>query len=56
MYLPFQKTLDELKSRIRGAIDLITVDMTQLQVYEKFDYRFDVCRAIKGGRGHIDHL
>ena len=50
---PLPKDLDELKSRITDAINLVTVDMLQ-QVYEEFEYRLDVCRASKGG--HIEHL
>ncbi|KAL4131917.1 hypothetical protein QTP88_009149 [Uroleucon formosanum] len=41
---PLPKDIDEFKSRITDAINLVTVDMLQ-QVYEEFEYRLDVCRA-----------
>lgn len=50
---PLPKDLDELKSRVTEAINLVTVDMLQ-QIYEDFEYHLDVCRASKGG--HIEHL
>jgi hypothetical protein len=43
----------ELKVRIRTAIETITADMLE-KVWNKFDYRVDVCRITKVA--HIEHL
>lgn len=53
MYLP--KNLDELKSRVKDVIDLITVDVLQ-RVYEEYEYRLNMCRVINERREYIEHL
>ena len=56
-YVQFQDTgclcIPELKVRIRTAIETITADMLHT-VWNELDYRFDVCRIIKGA--YIEHL
>jgi len=43
----------ELKVRIRTVIETVASDMLQT-VWNKLDYRVDVCRITKGA--HIEHL
>ena len=50
---PLPASIPELKVRIRTAIETITADMLQT-VWNKLDYRADVCRITKGA--HIEHL
>ena len=50
---PLPASIPEPKVRIRIAIETITADMLQT-VWNKFDYRVDVCRITKGA--HIEHL
>lgn len=50
---PLPSTLDELKNRIKTAVESITKDMLQ-EVWNEFDYRLDVIRVTKGA--HIEHL
>jgi len=56
-YAQFQDTvcvcIQELKVRIRTAIQTITADMLQT-VGNELDYRVDVCIITKGA--HIEHL
>jgi len=56
-YAQFQETgcvcIQELKVRIRTAIETLTTDMLQT-VWNELDYRVDVCRITKGA--HIEHL
>ena len=54
VYVPLlPASIPELKVRIRTAIETITADMLQT-VWNKLDYRVDVCRITKGA--HIEHL
>ena len=50
---PLPTSIQELKVRIRTAIEAITADMLQT-VWNELDYRVDVCRITKGV--HIEHL
>jgi hypothetical protein len=50
---PLSASIPELKIRIRTAIKTITPDMLQT-VWNKLDYRVDVCRITKST--HIEHL
>jgi len=50
---PVPASVPELKVRIRTAIETITADMLQA-VWNKLDYRVDVCRITKGA--YIEHL
>jgi len=50
---PLPASIQELKVRIRTAIETITVDMLQT-VWNELYYRVDVCRITKGA--HIEHL
>jgi len=50
---PLPASIPELKVRIRTAIKTITADMLQT-VWNKLDYRVDVCRITKGA--HIEQL
>ena len=52
-YVPLPASIPELKVRIRTAIQTITADMLQT-VWNKLDYRVDVCRITKGA--HMEHL
>jgi len=53
MFLLFPASIPELTVRIRTAIETITTDTLQT-VWNKLDYRVDVCRITKGA--HIEHL
>ena len=50
---PLPASIQELKVRIRTAIETITVDMLQT-VWNELYYRVDVCRITKVA--HIEHL
>ena len=50
---PLPTSIQELKVRIRTAIETITADMLQT-VWNELDYRADVCRITKGA--HTEHL
>ena len=50
---PLPASIPDLKVRIRTAIETIAADMLQT-VWNKLDYRVDVCRITKGA--HIEHL
>jgi len=50
---PSPKNLEELKIRIKDAVNAMTPDMIS-KVWEEFDYRVDVCWA--DGGDHIEHL
>ena len=50
---PLPASIPELRVRIRTAIENIADDMLQT-VWNKLDYRVDVCRITKGS--HIEHL
>ena len=50
---PLPTNLEELKIRIKDAVNAVTPDLIS-NVWEEFDYRIDVCRA--AGGGHIEHL
>jgi hypothetical protein len=53
-YVPsLPASIPELNIRIRTAIETITADMLQI-VWNKLDYRVDVCRITKGAP--IEHL
>ena len=45
--------IQELKVRIRTAIETITADMLQ-RVWNGLDYRVDVCRITNGA--HLEHV
>jgi hypothetical protein len=45
--------IDDLKRRITEAVAAVTCDMLQ-RVWEKLDYRFDICRVTRGA--HIECL
>jgi hypothetical protein len=47
------RNIDELKIRIRQAVETVTVDMLH-RVLGKLDYRLDICRVTRGA--HIEHL
>ena len=50
---PLPTSIPELKVRIRTATETTTSDMLQT-VWNKLDYRVDVCRITNGA--HIEHL
>jgi len=50
---PLPASIPELEVWIRTAIETINADMLQT-VWNKLDYRVDVCRITKGV--HIEHL
>jgi len=50
---PLPASIPELKVRIRTATETITADIVQT-VWNKLDYRADVCRITKGA--YIEHL
>ena len=45
--------LQDLRNRITAAVALVDRDILT-RVWNKMDYRIDVCRITKGG--HIEHL
>ena len=53
LYSSSSASILEVKVQIRTAIETITTDMLQT-VWNKLDYRVDVCRIAKGA--HIKHL
>jgi hypothetical protein len=50
---PVPISIDELKIRIRQAVETVTVDMLY-RVWGELDYRLDICRVTRGA--HIEHL
>ena len=51
--LPIPRDADELKARITKAV--ATIDNVMLgRIWQKLDYRLDVCRVTNGA--HIEHL
>jgi hypothetical protein len=50
---PVPVTLDDLKQRITTATGGVDDDMLT-RVWQKFDYRVDICRVTKGA--HIENL
>jgi len=50
---PFPASIPQLKVRIRTANEIITADMLQT-VWNKLDYRVDVCRITNGA--YTEHL
>jgi len=50
---PLPANLQDLRNRITAAVALVDRDMLT-HVWNKTDYRIDVCRISKGG--HIEHL
>ena len=50
---PLPASIQELKVRVRTAVETITADMLPT-VWNELDYRVDVCRITKGA--HIEHL
>jgi hypothetical protein len=51
--LQLPRNIDELKIRIRQAVETVTVDMLD-RVWRELDYRLDTCRVTRGV--HIEHL
>ena len=50
---PLPANHQDLRNRITAAVALVDRDMLT-RVWNKTDYRIDVCRITKGG--HIEHL
>jgi hypothetical protein len=50
---PMLRNINELKIRIRQAVQTFTVDMLH-RVWGELDYRLDICRVTRGA--HIEHL
>jgi len=50
---PLPTDLEELKTRIKDAVNAVTQDMTS-NVWEEFEYRMGIYRAAYGG--HIENL
>jgi hypothetical protein len=50
---PVPRNIDELKIRIRQAVETFTVDMLH-RVWGGLHYRLDICRVTRGA--HIEHL
>ena len=50
---PLPANLQDPRNRITSAVTLVDRDMLT-RVWNKMDYRIDVCRITKGG--HIEHL
>ena len=50
---PLPADLQDLRNPITAAVALVDRDMLT-RVWNKMDYRIDVCRITKGG--HIEHL
>jgi hypothetical protein len=50
---PLSTNMEELKIRIKDAVNAVTLDMIS-NIWEEFDYRINVCRV--AGEGHIEHL
>ncbi|GBN98293.1 hypothetical protein AVEN_121963-1 [Araneus ventricosus] len=50
---PLPRNLEDLRTRIGNALNLVTPDMLK-RVWEEMDYRLDVVRVTRGS--HIEHL
>jgi hypothetical protein len=50
---PQHVSIPDLKNRIDAAVATITPDLL-ISVWQKLDYRLDVCRVTRGA--HIEHL
>ena len=50
---PLPTSVDDLKTRITGALKTIDPDML-VRVWQEMEYRFDVCLVTKGS--YIEHL
>ena len=51
--LPLPANIEEMKERIRAALETVTEDMLQ-RVWHELEYRLNVCRVTDGA--YIEHL